>query len=88
MLKIIKAHEATFMKTGDDAAFHLALAALPVAMAENRDVLTWRLICALNDRDWQKATELVERMKGGDDDGGFAYQQAPVPAACYLVLIA
>jgi hypothetical protein len=26
-------------------------------------------------------------VEGGDDEGGFAYMQVPVPATCYLVLI-
>ena len=42
-------------------------------MAEDRDVLTWRLSSALYDRDWQQATQLVDKMKGGDDDGGWFF---------------
>ena len=45
----------------------------PASMAEDPDVLNWRLVCALEDRDWQRAIELVEKMKGGEDDGHFAY---------------
>jgi serine/threonine protein kinase len=88
ILKVIKAHDVIFMKTGDDTAFRSALADLPISMAGDRDTLTWRLISTLIVRDWKKATEIVEKMKGGDDDGGFAYMQVPVPASCYLVLIA
>jgi hypothetical protein len=36
------------------------------------------LISALVQRDWQQATELIERMKGGDDLN-FSYIMGPVP---------
>jgi hypothetical protein len=57
-------------------------------MAEDRDVLTWRLTVALYDRDWQQATSLVEKMKGGDDDGGLYFSNEPVPVDCYLIFVA
>ena len=46
ILKVLKAF-VTFMETGDSSAFHSMLAALPESMAEQRDVLTWRLGSAL-----------------------------------------
>jgi TolB-like protein/Tfp pilus assembly protein PilF len=88
ILKVLKAYYVTLAKTGDDTALRSALAALPVSMAEDRDVVTWRLGCALYDRDWHHAIGLVEELKGGDDEGGFAYMEVPVPAGCYLILIA
>ena len=88
ILKVLKAYYVTLAKTGDDTAFRSALAALPASMAEDRDVVTWRLGCALYDRDWHQAIGLVEELKGGDDGGGFAYGEVPVPAGCYLILIA
>jgi serine/threonine protein kinase len=88
ILKLIKAYWVTFLKTGDDTALRSALAALSVSMAEDRDVVTWGLDCALLDRDWHQALGLVDELKGGDDDGGFGYMQVPVPAGCYLILIA
>ena len=87
-LKVLKAYYVTLANTGDDTALRSALAALPVSMAEDRDVVTWRLGCALYDRDWHQAIGLVEELKGGDDEGGFAYMEVPVPAGCYLILIA
>jgi serine/threonine protein kinase/Flp pilus assembly protein TadD len=87
MLNVFKAFFVTFVMTGNSTALHSALAALPESMAEQRDVLTWRLTSALYDRDWQLATQLVEKMKGGDDDGGWFFIFRPVPVDCYLILI-
>jgi hypothetical protein len=41
------------------------------------------LISALVQRDWQQATELIERMKGGDDLN-FSYIMGPVPLTVTL----
>jgi tetratricopeptide (TPR) repeat protein len=88
ILKVLKAYLVTYQKSGSVVAMKAALAELPESMANDRDVLTWHLFCALNERDWQQATALVEKLKDGDDEGAFAYMQVPVPAGCYLVLIA
>jgi len=87
ILKVLKAFFVTFMETGDDTAFRSALATLPASRAGDRDVVTWRLISALFDRDWQQATELVEKMQG-DDDGGVFFANVPAPGDCYAILIA
>jgi Flp pilus assembly protein TadD len=42
----------------------------------------------LDKRDWDKAKQLVEKMKGEEDGGLFAYGSRPVPVACYLILLA
>jgi TolB-like protein len=88
ILKVLKAYFVTFMKTGSNAAFRSELAALPASIGEDRDVLDWRLLCALLDHNWQQATDLIGKFNGGDDDGNFAYAQVPVPATCSLILIA
>ena len=88
ILQVIKAYYAAFVKTGDNRAFRTALEGLPESMAEDRDLLNWRLVCALNNRDWWEATEVIEKMKGGEDGGLFAYGAAIVPSGCYLILIA
>jgi serine/threonine protein kinase len=88
IVKVLKAYFVTFMKTGDNAAFRSALAALPASMAEDREFLDWRLLCALIDRNWQQATDLIGKFNGGNDDGLFAYSFVPVPATCSLILIA
>jgi tetratricopeptide (TPR) repeat protein len=87
MLKVLKAFFVTFMETGDDTAFRSVLATLPASRAEDRDVVTWRLISTLFDRDWQQATELLEKIQG-DDDGGVFFTNVPVPGDCYPILIA
>ena len=87
MLNVFKAFFVTVMMTGNSTALRSALAALPDSMAEDRDVLTWRLTSALYARDWQQASQLVANMKGGDDDGGWFFTFRPVPVDCYLILI-
>jgi serine/threonine protein kinase/tetratricopeptide (TPR) repeat protein len=89
MLKVLKAWCTNFVKTGDTDAINSALAALPDSLADDRGVLSVRLMMALDDRDFPQAKRLVEDMKGGEDDGDFAYTGgAPVPASCYSILIA
>jgi TolB-like protein/Flp pilus assembly protein TadD len=88
MLKIQKALYVTFLRTGDNTALRLATATLPAWMASDRGALSWRLSSALEDRDWQQATQLIERMKGGEDNGNFSYSVVPVPVDCYSILIA
>jgi TolB-like protein/Tfp pilus assembly protein PilF len=88
MLKVQKALYVTLFKTGNNAALRSTLAALPASMAEDQGALSWRLTCALGDRDWQQATELVEQMKRGEDDRNFSYSAVPVPVDCYFILLA
>ena len=48
-----------------------------------------RLWFALVDRDWPQVKELIEKMKGGEDEGGsFAYGERNVPVSCYSILLA
>jgi TolB-like protein/Flp pilus assembly protein TadD len=88
MLKIQKALYVTLFKSGNNAELRSALAALPSSMAGDQGALSWRLTCALGDRDWRQATELVEKMKRGEDDRNFSYSAVPVPVDCYLILLA
>ena len=87
MLKVQKAFNVTFMKTGDGTALQSAIAALPASMAEDREVLSLRLTLALDDRDWAQATEAIQKLKDGDDSGYFAYGGIPVPIGCYSILL-
>ena len=87
MLKLDWAGSASSY-SGDDDLFRSALAALPESMKEESRVLTARLSFALSGRDWIQAKELIEKIKGGDDEVDFAYGIAPVPAECYSVLLA
>jgi Flp pilus assembly protein TadD len=89
---IIKAEKpafTTYAETGDDASVRSALAALPASLADNRLAINLRLVFALVDRDWQQAKQLLDKMKGGNDEGFFGYGQQPkVPVGCYSILLA
>jgi TolB-like protein/Flp pilus assembly protein TadD len=88
---ILKAQKALFVsyyRIGDDGEVRSAVAALPESMADDRGALSLRLLLALVNRDWQQAKELIEKLKGGEDEGNFAYGQANVPVECYSILLA
>jgi serine/threonine protein kinase/Flp pilus assembly protein TadD len=87
MLRVQRANFGA-MKSGDDTELGSALAAVPTSMSGDTGVLSWRLRFALNRRDWQQAKELIEKMKGGEDDGMFGYQMIPLPIGCYSILLA
>ena len=57
-------------------------------MAGDKGVLSLRLKFALVDRDRPQAKELIEKMKGGEDEGWFAYGDIPVPVGCYSIMLA
>jgi len=88
MLKVQRALYVTLFKTGNNGALRATLATLPASMAEDQGALTWRLACALADRDWPQASELVEKMKRHEDDRNFSYSAVPVPVNCYFILLA
>jgi tetratricopeptide (TPR) repeat protein len=88
MLKVQKAIGFNFQRTGDAQADRLAIAALPPSMADDRSMINLRVILALIDRNWQQATELIQQMNDGQDQGDFAYTWFPVPVHCYSILIA
>jgi tetratricopeptide (TPR) repeat protein len=88
IFKVYKAYNVTFMKTGDETALRSAIAILPDSMADSRDMLSLRLCFALNDRDWPQAKEIIQKMKGGVDEGHFAYAFIPVAVGCYSILLA
>jgi serine/threonine protein kinase/Tfp pilus assembly protein PilF len=88
MLKVQKAFNLTFMKTGNRTAFESAVATLPASTAEDRALLSLQLNFALYDRNWLGAKEVVRVMKDGDDNGYFAYASLPVPIGCYSILLA
>jgi serine/threonine protein kinase/Tfp pilus assembly protein PilF len=85
---MLKAQKALWLtrKTGNIAMLSSVIAALPRLAAEDPGVLSWRLTCALVDRDWQQATELISRMKGSEDLN-FSYAGGPVSVDCYFILI-
>jgi tetratricopeptide (TPR) repeat protein len=88
ILKAQKPIFTTYPNTGDLSSVRSALAALPASLADDRGALNLRLVFALVDRDWQQAKQLLDKMKGGDDEGYFAYGQANVPVSSYSILLA
>jgi serine/threonine-protein kinase len=88
MLEVEKALYIGRQKTGNDTPLRSAIAALPASLAGDRDVLSYRLICALDDRDWKQVLQLLDKMNGGDDEGYFSYAPVPVPIDCYYILLA
>ena len=87
MLKVQKA-AIVRAKSGDATSLRLALEGLPTTMANDTGALCWRLRFALDGRDWKHAKELIEKMKGDEDDGNFANGNMPVPVGCYSILLA
>jgi tetratricopeptide (TPR) repeat protein len=88
MLKVQKASVVTLMSTGDNTELRSTIGALPASMADDRVVLSLRLNSELADRAWQQAKQLIEKMKGGEDDGNFAYAPIQMPVQCYSILLA
>jgi hypothetical protein len=85
--KLRLAEDLTFLRTGDVAALSSAIAALPATVAEERFVLTHRLNYAFAIRDWRQVTQLLEKVKGGEDNN-FAYAFTSVPVGCYSIVLA
>jgi TolB-like protein/cytochrome c-type biogenesis protein CcmH/NrfG len=87
---ILKVEKALipYFKSGDDGPARSAIAALPASMADDMDLLSFRLDAALADRDWQQAKEIIEKLKGSEDVGQFAYGRRPVPAGTYSIFVA
>jgi tetratricopeptide (TPR) repeat protein len=79
MFKVLKA-VVTYLETGEAIALQSAIAALPSSMFTDRDVLIWRLGLALDQRDWPRVKEFLEKAKEAGDEDGLA--------GCYAVLIA
>jgi tetratricopeptide (TPR) repeat protein len=75
------------LKRGDDAPLRSAIAAIPDSMTDD-DVLWWRLRLSLCDHDWQQGRELIEKVKGREDPGFFAWGDISVPIGCYSILLA
>ena len=63
MLKVQKA-AIVRAKSGDATALRLALAGLPISMADDTGPLCWRLRFALDGRDWKRAKKLIEKNEG------------------------
>lgn len=77
-----------YLETGDDSTVRAAIAAFPPSLAADKDALCFRLDFACFARDWAQAKEIIGKLKGGDDEGDFAYGQMSVPIDCYSILVA
>jgi TolB-like protein len=76
-----------YLETGDDSPVRAAIAAFPPSLADDKDALCFKLDFACFARDWSQAKEILGKLKGGDDEGDFAYGQMSVPLGCYSILI-
>ena len=88
LLKIRKAYQSTFRRDGDREAVRLTIAAVPPSMCAYKSIKFFRLALAFDDGNWPEAKRLIQEINDGDDDGEFAYGQAPVPIGCYSILLA
>jgi hypothetical protein len=77
----------SFLENGDDNAVWLAIEAFPPAVSSTTAALSLRLQLTLTDRAWDQADRLIEKMKGREDNGTFAYVARRVPVECYSVLM-
>ncbi|HEX3445069.1 MAG TPA: TIR domain-containing protein [Chthoniobacterales bacterium] len=91
ILKVQRAWLTEFMRTGNDSTVRSALAELPLATAKDRGPLSLYVNLAFHDRDWPRAKQLLEQLKGteigGEDDCNFGFATVPVPAECYSILL-
>ena len=86
MLTAQKAIYAGFMKNGDDSAIWSAIGPLPSSAGGTTAALPLRLSFALVDRNLDQAAQLIEKMKGSENNG-FAYAPRPVPVECCSLLM-
>jgi tetratricopeptide (TPR) repeat protein len=78
MLGVEKAR-ITYLATGDDAALRSAIASLPSSIADDTGVVFRRVDFALNRHDWLQARELLEKIKGTEDEEDLV--------GCYYILL-
>ena len=88
--KVEKELLVTFMETGDLEGLREAINKTSTSAAPDRGAISLNLSLALYDRDWAHAKQLVEQLQnaGGEDNATFSYAPVPVPAGCYLILLA
>ncbi len=89
-LKVEREWYTTFFETGDDTKLKAAIGELPESVSTDRDIVSTSLSLALLNRDWSRASQLVDQLQknGGEDNGDFGYAGNAVPAGCYSILLA
>ena len=89
-LKIEKEWFTTFMETGDDTKLQAAIGELRGSASTDREIVSMSLTLALLNRDWSRASQLVDQLQknGGEDNGNFGYAAIPVPAGCLSIMLA
>ncbi len=87
LAKIRKEYYVTVVKTGDDRAYRSGHEALSAENPGDTLLLTVRINLAICHREWQKARDLLDQVKGADGGGEFGYTGRPVPVGCYSILI-
>jgi TolB-like protein len=75
-------------KTGDYRAYRSGHESLAASNPDDRSLLTVRLNLAIYHREWQKAQDLLDQIKGPNAVGEFGYSGSPVPVGCHSILIA
>jgi serine/threonine protein kinase/tetratricopeptide (TPR) repeat protein len=88
LAKIRREYYTRVAKTGDDHEYRRQLDALSAADPDDTLLLTARTGLAILHREWQKAQDLLDQIKGPDGVGDFGYTARPVPVGCYSILIA
>jgi TolB-like protein/Flp pilus assembly protein TadD len=88
VLRARKEYHTTVLRRGTDTAYRSGVESLSASTPEDKLLRSVVISLALDKRDWNKAKQLVENLKGEEDAGHFAYGSRPVPVACYSILLA
>ena len=88
VLRARKEYHTSVLKTGIDTAYRSGVESLSASMPDDKLLRSVVINLALDKRDWDAAKQLVEKMRGEEDGGHFAYGSRPVPVACYSILLA
>jgi serine/threonine protein kinase/tetratricopeptide (TPR) repeat protein len=87
-LRIDKAYFITFRRTGENKTIYSAIAAFQPSAQDQTYVLSYQLMLALQDRNWQLAGELIGKMNGSEDYGIFGYGMRSLPVTCDSIMVA
>jgi TolB-like protein/Flp pilus assembly protein TadD len=88
LAKARREYHTRVLKTGDYQEYRRELDALSAADPDDTLLLTERTNLVIRHREFQKAQQLLNQIKGPDAVGGFGYTVRPVPVGCHSILIA